>query len=125
MWSIILVVVCVMSGVMIIFGLYFSIARPKKINYVMGYRTPMSMKNLDTWKFGNIYAGKYMWRTGVILLVGSLAALFAVMNGTETTIRMVGIIIIIVHAVMVIGTIVLTETALRRNFDHQGIRKGR
>ena len=122
-WGIILVVVCVMSGVMIGFGLYFSVVGPKKINYVMGYRTPMSMKNLDTWKFGNIYAGRYMWRTGVVLLVGSLIALFAVMNAADTTIRVVGIIIIIVHALMVVGTIVLTESALRKNFDHQGNRK--
>ena len=120
LWGTILLVVCVMSVTMIGFGLYFSLAGPKKINYVFGYRTPMSMKNLDTWRFGNVYAGRYMWRTGVILLVGSLAALFAVMTSGDTVIRTVGIIIIIVHAVMIFGTVILTEIALHRRFDRQG-----
>ena len=123
MWNVILVAVLVMSATMIGFGLYFSVAGPKKINFVFGYRTPMSMKNLDTWKFGNVYSGRYMWRTGVVLLVGSLAALFAVMNADDTAIRNVGIAIIIVHAVLIFGTIVLTEAALRRNFDRDGKRR--
>ena len=123
MWGTILVVVCVMSATMIGFGLYFSMAGPKKINFVFGYRTPMSMKNLDTWRFGNIFAGRYMWRTGVVLLIGSLAALFAVISSGDDVVRTAGIIIIIVHAAMIFGTIILTEVALRRNFDRQGNRK--
>ena len=119
-WGTILLVVLVMSAVMIGFGLYFSVAGPKKINFVFGYRTPMSMKNLATWKFGNMVAGKYMWRTGIILLVGSLITLFIVKSSDEAVIHTVGIIIIIVHAVMIFGTIILTEVALRRNFDSQG-----
>ncbi|MCL2425789.1 MAG: SdpI family protein [Oscillospiraceae bacterium] len=119
-WGIILIVVLVMSGIMIAFGLYFSVAGPKKINFVMGYRTPMSMKNLDTWKFGNIYAGKMMWHTGVALLIGSLIALFVVIGSNAAIVRNVGIIIIIIHAIMIIGTVILTEIALRKNFDHQG-----
>jgi len=122
-WGIILIVVLVMSATMIGFGLYFSLAGPKKINFVFGYRTPMSMRNLDTWRFGNIFAGKYMWRTGVVLLIGSLATLLATMNSDESVVHNVGLIIIIVHAVMIFGTIILTEIALRRNFDHRGNRK--
>jgi len=123
-WGIILLVVCIMAATMIGFGLYFYIAGPKKINYIFGYRTPMSMKNLDTWKFGNTYAGRLMWCTGAFLLVASLATLFALMNADDAIIRTVGIIIIIVHAVMIFGTIILTEIALRRNFDQNGNRRG-
>jgi len=123
MWGIILLVVCIMSAVMIIFGLLFSIQAPKKINYIFGYRTPMSMKNTDTWNFGNKCSGNCMWRTGIILLVGSLIALFIVMNGSAATIRNVGIIIIAVHAVMIFGSIIYTERSLRKNFDHEGNRK--
>jgi len=123
-WGIILLVVCVMSATMIGFGLYFSIAGPKKINYVFGYRTPMSMKNLDTWRFGNTFSGRLMWSTGAVLLVGSLAALFAVMGSSEAVIRTVGIIVIIAHAVMIFGSVILTEIALRRNFDRNGNHRG-
>ena len=122
-WTTMLIVVLVMSGTMIGFGLYFSVAGPKKINFVFGYRTPMSMKNLDTWRFGNVLAGRYMWRTGLILLIGSLATLFAVISSSEDVIRTAGIIIVIVHAVMIFGTIILTEIALRRNFDKNGNRR--
>jgi len=122
-WGVILIVVLIMAATMIGFGLYFFLAGPNKINYIFGYRTPMSMKNLDTWRFGNIYAGRCMWITGAILLVGSLATLFAIMGSDETTVRTVGIIIIIAHAVMIFGSIISTEIALRRNFDRNGNRR--
>jgi len=124
LWGIIMLVVCVMSATMIGFGLYFYLAGPKRINFVFGYRTPMSMKNLDTWKFGNAYAGRCMWSTGAVLLIGSLAALFAIINSDETVIRTVGIIIIITHAVMIFGSVISTEVALRKRFDRNGNRKG-
>ena len=41
---------------------------PKKINGVVGYRTRMSMINMDTWKFAHEYAGKLWWKAGVGLL---------------------------------------------------------
>ena len=120
MWGIILLVVCVMYATMIGFGLFFYLAGPKKINFVFGYRSPMSMKNLNTWKFGNIYAGRCMWSTGAVLLVGSLVTLFVVMNSSETVIRNAGIVIIIAHAVMIFGSVISTEIALRKRFDHHG-----
>jgi len=123
LWGIILLVVLIMSATMIILGLVFAIAGPKKINYIMGYRTPRSMKNLETWQFGNRTAGTYMWRTGVILLIGSLIALFAVINASEQVIQTAGMIIIIIHGVMVFGAVILTEIKLRKYFDRNGNRK--
>ena len=123
LWGIILVVVCVMSATMIGFGLYFFLAGPKKINIVFGYRSPMSMKNIETWKFGNAYAGRCMWCTGAVLLIGSLVTLFAVMNSSEDVIKNVGMIIVIAHAVMIFGSVISTEIALRKRFDRQGNRR--
>ena len=123
-WVIILLVVLLMSATMIGFGLWFNFAGPKRINFIFGYRTPMSMKNLDTWKFGNSYAGRCMWCTGGVLLVGSLATLFAVISSSESVIRTAGIVIIIAHAVMIFGSVISTEIALRKNFDRNGNRKG-
>ena len=119
-WGIILLVVLVMSGIMISFGLWFSIAAPKRINLIFGYRTPMSMKNADTWHFGNVFAGKLMWRLGALLLACSLITLFVIMGDSTSIIRTAGIIIIIAHAVMIFGTVILTEVALHRNFDRHG-----
>jgi len=122
-WLIILIVVLVMSALMIGLGLLFNYKSPLKINYFIGYRTPMAMKNHETWMFANSLMGKLIWRSGAILLVGSLAALFPVIKASETTIRIVGIAIIIVHAAMLFGSIIITEVALRKNFDRNGNRK--
>jgi len=46
------------------------------------------------------------------------------MNSSTTVIRNVGIAIIVIHAVMIFGVIILSEIALRKNFDHEGNRKG-
>ena len=123
LWEIILIVVLVMSATMIGFGLLFAKHAPKKINFIMGYRTPMSMKNAETWEFGNVFGGNMLWRTGCVLLVGSLVALFVVMNSDVSVVRIVGIAIIIAHAVMIFGTVILTEAALRKNFNREGNRK--
>jgi len=82
------------------------------------------MKNHETWEYGNLVAGKLMWRTGCVLLVGSLIALFSLMSSSDTVIRTVGIIIIIVHAVMIFGTIIISEIKLHKRFDRQGNLKG-
>ena len=43
---------------MIIFGKLFIKNIPKEINGLFGYRTPMSVKNKDTWEFAHYYCGK-------------------------------------------------------------------
>ena len=123
LWGIILIVVLVMSATMIVFGLLFTKHAPKRVNLVYGYRSVMSMKNADTWQFGNLYAGKLLFGSGCIFLVGSLIALFSVMNSSVSVIRTVGIVIIIAHTVFLFGSIILTQKALHKTFDHNGKRK--
>ena len=47
------------------FGKHFMRKAPKEINEVFGYRTPMSMKNKDTWEFAHKYCGK-IWYLSLI-----------------------------------------------------------
>ena len=54
--------------IMIIVGWSFINNPPKKINLVLGYRTTMSMKNIETWKFAHNYCGKILVKSGLILL---------------------------------------------------------
>ena len=121
--GIILIVALVMSATMIGFGLLFTKHAPKRVNLVYGYRSVMSMKNADTWRFGNSYAGKLLFGSGCILLAGSLIALFSTMNSGPSAIRTVGVVIIITHAVFLFGSIILTQKALHKTFDHDGNRK--
>ncbi|OJW17122.1 MULTISPECIES: SdpI family protein [unclassified Mucilaginibacter] len=46
--------------------------RPKKINSLYGYRTPLSMKNQQNWDEGNRYSAQLMLKLGVILLLTGL-----------------------------------------------------
>lgn len=39
---------------MIIFGILWKSHPPKSINWAYGYRTSMSMKNNETWKFAHV-----------------------------------------------------------------------
>jgi uncharacterized membrane protein len=96
---------------------------PKKINLVYGYRTPMSMKNTDTWSFGNYYSGKMLLRFGCVMLIATLVTILPLHGSDASVVRTAGLILIILHAALIFVSIILTEIALRKNFDNHGNRK--
>lgn len=57
-WSYMLVCVLLVPLIMIIFGRIFKKSAPKDINYVYGYRTPMSTSSKEAWEFAHKYMGK-------------------------------------------------------------------
>ena len=50
-WFFMLAMGLLFPAIMILFGAVFTKAAPKRINYIFGYRTELSMKNRDTWGF--------------------------------------------------------------------------
>ena len=69
---------------MIGFGRFFMKRAPKKVNMWFGYRTPMAMKNRDTWEFAHRHFGRTWYITGLIMLVVSLGVMIYVRaEGTE------------------------------------------
>ena len=52
-WIFMCITVLLIPFLMISFGGLFSRSAPKEINSAFGYRTSMSMKNEDTWKFAD------------------------------------------------------------------------
>ncbi len=122
-WFFMLIMALLIPLTMICIGKYFSTKAPAKINYVFGYRTPMSMKNKDTWKFAHNYCGK-LWQTiGLILLPFSAVAMFFVINKDPYTVSIFGCILVSIQLFLLIGPIIPTEKALRKNFDKNGTRK--
>ena len=109
--------------IMIVMGRYFMKTSPKKINYIFGYRTNMSMKNKDTWDFAHKYIGKLWFYLGLILVPITVIPMLFVIGGNEDTVGMVGGIICIVAVVILIAPIFSTETALKNTFDKDGNRK--
>ncbi|MGL4107443.1 SdpI family protein [Clostridium sp. LP20] len=116
-----LIMTAIMSLTMIVFGYLFSKHPPSEINSVIGYRTPMSSKNEDTWNFAHRYAGKVWFRSGIITGILSLFFIFALQNFKDYDQLILGICYIQIIILMLV--IPLTEIALRKTFDKGGIRK--
>ena len=100
---------------------------PTTINPWYGYRTPLSMKNIDTWQTANRLAARYnlflsvgvlgatllcmivLGKSGLLTVFGSLKSFFFWVMGISTSV--------------ILLTILLVEYALRKRFDRQGNRK--
>ena len=109
---------------MIAFGIYCrNYGGPKRINHIFGYRTPMSKKNMDTWKFAHAFIGKPLKYAGLILAPVSIAAMFLVRGHDDSFIIVFAMIAIGVQVLAIVVFIVFTELALRKTFDYNGKRK--
>ena len=122
-WIFMLFVDLLIPLTMVGFGKRFMTKPPKKINSIYGYRTTMSMKNKDTWEFAHQYCGKVWFRCGWICIPFSVIPLIFVINNGMDTIGTVGEIVCAVQLVPLIGSIFLTESALKKTFDENGIRR--
>lgn len=119
-----LIMAILCPAIMIAAGLIFKNAAPKKINYIFGYRTEMSMKNRDTWEFAHTYFGQLWLFLGLILLIPSgVPMLFLIGKSTEL-IGIIGTIICFVDMTVMLAAIFPTEKALKKNFDKDGNRRG-
>lgn len=108
---------------MIITGYFMYKKPPKDINGVIGYRTPMSSKNMDTWKFAHDYCGRLWLKIGIILLVPSIIVQIPFVNSDENTVGILTLIIEGVQLVFLLGSILPVERALKRTFDENGKRR--
>ncbi len=122
-WIFMLVMDLLIPLTMLGFGRMFLKRSPKEINYVFGYRTNMSMKNMDTWDFAHRYCGKIWFWSGLVMTVATVVIMLFVFNGTEDTVGTVGGMICGVQMIPLLGSIIPTEIALRKNFDKNGNRK--
>ena len=96
---------------------------PKNINVLLGYRTTLSMKNMDTWKFAHDYCGRLWWKIGLIMAVPSTLIHIPFYHSSENTIGIVGLILCAVQIVVLVASIFPTESALRRTFYADGTRR--
>ena len=120
LWIFMMIITLITPGVLIIFGRRFMKNPPMEISRTYGYRTKSSMRNMDTWIFAHKYAGKLWFIIGVILLPVVIIAMLIVLGKEENVVGITGIIIIIAEVIPLILGIVLTELALRKNFDESG-----
>ena len=110
-------------GLMIGFGKEFQKNPPTEINPGYGYRTAMSSKNQDTWDFAQRYMGKVWYQAGRWLLIPSAVPLLFVLGRDVGTIGKVGMIACGVQLVVMLGSGLVVERALKKNFDKNGKRR--
>jgi len=122
-WFFMMITDLLIPAVMIVFGWYFIKKAPKKINYLFGYRTDMSMKNEETWKYAHIYIGRLWLKWGLIILPLTIVPMLLVIGKPEDTICTVGTVICFLQMIPLIGSIFPTEKALDKMFDEKGIKR--
>ena len=90
---------------------------------VFGYRTAMSMKNKETWEFAHKYCGKVWYVCGMVMLPITVIFMLLVIGKNEDCVGSIGGIICGVQLIPLIGSILPTEIALKKNFDKNGTRR--
>lgn len=112
-----------LPGIMLIAGKLFLKNTPKKINNWVGYRTEMSMKSEDTWRFAHNCAGKFWWKWGWYLLPLSIIPMLPLLGQTVEITAIVGCILMCLQMIPLIAVIPHTEKAMRKAFDKDGSRR--
>lgn len=103
--------------IFIFFGFILKRYPPENINGSYGYRSPIAMKNKDTWNVAQRLGGETMMVLGLINVVFGSFALIVPLNMNNETIQLL---------FLVLGAAVMTifdELALRKIFYRDGSRK--
>lgn len=122
-WWFMLACDMLIPALMIGFGILMLKNPPKKINGTFGYRTAMSMKNMDTWNFAHDYAGRLWWKIGLIMAVPSIVVHIPFYNAREDAVGVLGIIVTTIQCVVLVASIFPVESALGKTFNRDGTRK--
>jgi len=112
----------VLPFIMIVIGYIFIKNPPREINHLVGYRTTMSMKNKDTWEFAHHHCGKNWKTTGLFMLIPSALVMLFFIGKDIQTVGEIGSVVMGVQTVILLGSLIPTEIALRKNFDKDGNR---
>lgn len=96
---------------------------PKEINSFVGYRTPMSKKNKDTWLFAYNYCGRLWIKLGAVLMIPTIIVQIPFVHSSDDTLGIDSLIVIAVQLLVLIVSIVPVERTLKKTFDINGIRR--
>ncbi len=122
-WIFMIIMDLLIPATMIFYGKRWIKTPPKNINSLSGYRTSMSMLNMDTWIFAHKYCGKLWYKWGVILLPGTIMAMLCVLEKSDDVVGTVGGIVCFIQMIPFIAVIIPTEKALNKMFDKSGNRR--
>lgn len=121
-WIFMLVVDLLIPFSLMILGMIYIYRPPKKINQYSGYRTAMSMKNLDTWIFAHRKFGKILVPVGSILFIVAIGISVLLFNLELINISIFGGVEVFFQFIAMVISAILVEKSLRKNFDENGNR---
>ncbi|MCL2090188.1 MAG: SdpI family protein [Micrococcales bacterium] len=117
------------AGIVLGIGIFMTKAklayRPGGTQWV-GYRTPMSEKNADTWEFANRYFGRKALPVGLVAVPATVIAMLPALPAfgrSETFVNSWGLVVTAVLVVALFVLVFVTERALRTTFTRQGTRR--
>jgi len=122
-WIFLLIMNMLIPLTMTGFGYRFMKKPPKNINMVYGYRTSMSMKNEETWKFAHEFFGRLWFRFGVVLLILNIIIMILMLGYNSKLLGIFGTVLCYLQIIGMFFPILPTELALRKRFDKDGKRK--
>ncbi|UNC92828.1 SdpI family protein [Candidatus Contubernalis alkaliaceticus] len=105
--------------VLFIAGIHFTFRPPMERNNIIGFRTKLSSRTDDTWKFANNLAGKFMLVLGGGLIVIMSISYFLYLTDIERLISFAA------HGTVLslLITIIFVQVNLKNNFTKDGLRK--
>ncbi|MFI3206838.1 MAG: SdpI family protein [Clostridia bacterium] len=121
-WTFMLIMTMITPVIMIVIGLIFFVKPPKKINFIIGYRTKMSMKNEDTWFFAHKFSGKLILISGLVLLPITFLSSFFTIEQNENVVGAVSGVICFCQVAVILVVVAKTEIKLVKTFNRKGER---
>ena len=109
--------------IMVVCGWLFMHGIPKDRNSLFGYRTAMSTKNDDTWRFAHEYCGRLWLIIGLILLAVTTVFMVLSMSMDPERVAFISGILMMIYVVPLLATVAATESAMKKTFDTRGKRK--
>ena len=119
-WSYMLLTVLLIPAVMLIAGLILRRHAPRTPNGIWGYRTGRSLKNQETWDYGNRYIARIWFHWGLILLPLSVVPMLFFIGAGAGAIGIVVTAEILAQMFPLLFSIYLTEKALKKKFNEDG-----
>ena len=109
--------------IMVVCGWLFMHGIPKDRNSLFGYRTAMSVKNDDTWRFAHEYCGRLWLIIGLVLFAVTTVFMVLSMNMDPERVTFISGILMMIYVVPLLATVAATESAMKKTFDTRGKRK--
>ncbi len=103
-------------AIMLAAGYFMHMHPPKSINYIIGYRTARSMRNMDSWMFAQKKVGMLWEKAGLIALILSAVVQIPFLFFSLDVLSIVSLVLMFAQLAVLLLTIIPVERALKKEF---------